>query len=117
MPGRSRLHRRLRPGRLSKHPNGPLFRNVKRGAKDLSRNPFPQINPYAMVERRAASAGIQAQIGNHTLPTTGLTICLRCGGTLEGAKTMANHASARMTHHYDRREEEVTLDEIELMRI
>jgi hypothetical protein len=34
-------------------------------------------------------------------------------GTLERAAQMANHASTRTTQLYDRRAEEVTLDEVE----
>ena len=34
-------------------------------------------------------------------------------GTLETAARMANHASTRTTQLYDRREEELTLDEVE----
>ena len=35
------------------------------------------------------------------------------GGTLERAATMANHASTRTTQLYDRRPDDVTLDEVE----
>jgi hypothetical protein len=35
------------------------------------------------------------------------------GGTLEKAAAMANHASTRTTQLYDRRHDEVTLDEVE----
>jgi hypothetical protein len=38
---------------------------------------------------------------------------LKNGGTLEKAAQMANHASTRTTQLYDRRAEEVTLDEVE----
>ena len=38
---------------------------------------------------------------------------LKNGGTLERAAQMANHASTRTTQLYDRRVEEVTLDEVE----
>jgi hypothetical protein len=43
---------------------------------------------------------------------TGVT-AYKNGGTLEKAAKMANHASTRMTQFYDRRAEEVTLDEVE----
>jgi len=39
------------------------------------------------------------------------------GGTPEKAVTMANHASTRTTQLYDRRREELTLDEVERIRI
>jgi hypothetical protein len=40
-----------------------------------------------------------------------------CDGTLDKAKVMANHASTRTTQHYDRRHEEMTLDEGEKIGI
>jgi hypothetical protein len=41
------------------------------------------------------------------------TAYLKNGGTLEKAETMANHASTRTTQLYDRRRDEVSLDEVE----
>jgi hypothetical protein len=37
----------------------------------------------------------------------------KLGGSLENAALMANHASTRTTQLYDRRSDEVTLDEVE----
>jgi integrase/recombinase XerC len=42
-----------------------------------------------------------------------VTAYLNNGGTLEKAEQMANHASTRTTQLYDRRTEDVTLDEFE----
>jgi hypothetical protein len=42
-----------------------------------------------------------------------VTAYLKNGGTLENAALMANHASTRTTQLYDRRAEEVTLDEVQ----
>jgi integrase len=53
------------------------------------------------------------RVGNHTFRATGVTAYLKNGGTLERAAQMANHASTRTTQLYDRRAEEVTLDEVE----
>jgi integrase/recombinase XerC len=75
--------------------------------------PLPQANAYAMIRRRAAASGIETKIGNHTFRATGITTYLKNGGTLEKAAAMANHASTRTTQLYDRRAEEVTLDEVE----
>jgi hypothetical protein len=47
------------------------------------------------------------------LRATGVTAYLKNGGTLGKAAQMANHASTRTTQLYDRRAEEVTLDEVE----
>ena len=95
----------------------PLFRTIRRGTGQLSETPLPQANAYAMVRRRAVAAGIDTKIGNHTFRATGITAYLKSGGTLENAAVMANHASTRTTQLYDRRSGDVTLDEIERIRV
>jgi hypothetical protein len=52
-----------------------------------------QANAYAMVRRRAAAAGFGTKIG------------------------MANHASTRTTQLYDRRRDDMSLDEVEWIRV
>jgi len=42
---------------------------------------------------------------------------LKNGGTLEKAAQMANHASTRTTQLYDRRPEELSLDEVERIKV
>jgi integrase len=53
------------------------------------------------------------KIGNHCFRATGITAYLRNGGTLEKAAAMANHVSTRMTQLYDRRHDEINLNEVE----
>ena len=96
---------------------GPLFRTIARGTKRLSDTPLPQANAFAMVRRRAAAAEIGTAIGNHSFRATGITTYLKNGGTLETAATMANHSSTRTTQLYDRRPDDVTLDEVERVLI
>jgi site-specific recombinase XerD len=98
---------------LRADPKGPLFRTIGRGTGKLTRTPLPQANAHAMIRRRAAAAGIATKIGNHTFRATGITAYLKNGGTLEKAAAMANHASTRTTQLYDRRRDEMSLDEIE----
>jgi site-specific recombinase XerD len=98
-------------------PKGPLFRTVGRRTKQLTQTPLAQSEAYRMIERRAAAAGIDTQIGNHSFRATGITAYLKNGGTLEKAASMANHASTRTTQLYDRRSDEVTLDEVERVGI
>ncbi|SFT27051.1 tyrosine-type recombinase/integrase [Methylobacterium sp. yr668] len=97
--------------------DGPLFRTIRRGTAVLSRTALPSANAYAMVRRRAKAAGIATQIGNHTFRATGITAYLQNGGTLERAAAIANHSSTRTTQLYDRRADEVSLDEIERILI
>jgi integrase len=102
---------------LGDDPRGPLFRTIARGTGRLSESPLPQANAFQMVRRRARVAGIATAIGNHSFRATGITAYLRNGGTLEKAAAMANHASTRTTQLYDRRQDEVTLDEVERVLI
>jgi integrase len=98
---------------LAGDPKGPLFRTIRRGTGQLTQSPLPQANAHAMVRRRAAAAGIMTLLGNHSFRATGITAYLKNGGTLEKAASMANHASTRTTQLYDRRREEMSLDEVE----
>jgi site-specific recombinase XerD len=98
---------------LAADPKGPLFRTLGRKTKLLTRTPLPSVNAYAMIQRRAADAGIATKIGNHSFRATGITAYLKNGGTLEKAASMANHASTRTTQLYDRRADEVTLDDFQ----
>jgi integrase len=70
-----------------------------------------------MIRRRAGGAGIKTQVGNHTFRATGITAYLKNGGSLENAAAMANHASTRTTQLYDRRRDEMSLDEVERISI
>jgi integrase/recombinase XerD len=76
-----------------------------------------QQDAFRMIRRRAKSAGIETLIGNHTMRATGITVYLKHDGTLEHAQQMANHSSPRTTKLYDRRGDEITLDEYEKIRI
>jgi len=98
---------------LRDDPKGPLFRTIGRGTGKLTRTVLPQANAYAMIRRRATAARIETKLGNHSFRATGITAYLKNGGTLEKAAAMANHASTRTTQLYDRRHDEVSLDEVE----
>ena len=96
-------------------PEGPLFRSV--GHKTGRAEALWQQDAYRMIQRRAAAAGIATKIGNHTFRATGITAYLKNGGTLEHAQTIANHSSPRTTKLYDRRSDEISLDEVEKILI
>lgn len=70
-----------------------------------------------MIRRRARQAGIMTPIGCHTFRATGITAYLENEGTLDKAAQMANHASTRTTQLYDRRVEEISVDEVERILI
>ncbi|NEI96392.1 hypothetical protein [Rhizobium ruizarguesonis] len=54
---------------------------------------------------------------SHVPGGTGITAYLKNGGTLEKAANIANHSSTRTTQQYDRRDDDVNLDEIERILI
>ena len=107
------LHEYIDGAGLANEPKALLFQTYSRATGQLTGNPLPQANAYAMIQRRAKSGGITTRVGNHTFRATGVTAYLKNGGTLEKAAQMANHASTRTTQLYDRRAEEGTLDEVE----
>jgi site-specific recombinase XerD len=111
------LHAYIEGAGLADDAKGPLFRTIGRGTGKLTRTPLPQANAYAMIQRRAAVAGIATKVGNHSFRATGITAYLKNGGTLENAAAMANHASTRTTQLYDRRHDEISLDEVERIRV
>lgn len=98
-------------------PKAWLFRSTRARTGELTDNPLSQADVYRMIRRRALAAGIRSQIGNHTFRATGITEYLRNGGKLEIAQRMANHESARTTGLYDRRDDQVSLDEVERILI
>ncbi|WP_232629602.1 tyrosine-type recombinase/integrase [Methylobacterium sp. Leaf118] len=111
------LHAYLDGAGIASDGDGPLFRTVGRGTRMLTRSALPSANAYAMIQRRAKAAGIETKVGNHTFRATGITAYLKNGGTLERAAVIANHASTRTTQLYDRRSNDVNLDEIERISI
>jgi integrase len=70
-----------------------------------------------MVKRRAKAVGILSAVCCHSFRATGITNYLTNGGTLEKAQQMANHESARTTKLYDRRNDAISLDEVERITI
>lgn len=95
----------------------PLFRTMARGMGALTQRPMVQGDVWSMVQRRAKAAGIRTHICNHTFRATGITAYLKNGGTIETAAAMAAHESTRTTQLYDRRVEDITLDEVERVQL
>jgi len=102
---------------LGADPKAWLFRTAVGRTGQLSERPMSQADVYRMIRRRAEEAGIRTKIGCHTFRATGITEYLRNGGKLEIAQQMANHESARTTGLYDRRNDQVSLDEVERILI
>ncbi len=99
-------------------PDGPLFRTAAGKTGKLTPNAMWQQDAYRMIQRRVEAAGsIKTRIGNHTFRATGITAYLKNKGTLETAQHIANHESPRTTKLYDRRQDEISLDEVEKISI
>jgi site-specific recombinase XerC len=93
----------------------PLFQSIRHGK--ATGNKLAQADVYRMIRRRALAAGLGVDVCCHTWRATGITAYLLNGGALETAQAIANHESPRTTKLYDRTGDEITLDEVERIRI
>ncbi len=107
----------IRAAGIAEDRKGPLFRTVRGRSGELTSNYLLQPDVWRMIRRRALAAGIKTEIGCHTFRATGITAYLKNGGRLEIAQQMAAHESARTTGLYDRRDDEISLDEVERIGI
>jgi len=96
---------------------GYLFGTAVGRTGRLSERAMAQADAYRMIRRRVEEAGIRTRIGCHTFRATGITEYLRNGGKLEIAPQMADYESARTAGLYDRRNDRVSLDEVERILI
>jgi site-specific recombinase XerD len=121
MPAHHNLDRYLEDFRKASgaaaRPKAYLFRTVRGRSGRLTDEPMAQPDAYRMVRRRALACGIHTRIGNHSFRATGITEYLRNGGKLEIAQRMAAHESSRTTGLYDRRDDDISLDEVERILI
>ena len=98
---------------IAEDKKGPLFRSARGRTGVLTERPLQRRNALDLIRRRLKDAGIDTVAGNHSFRASGITVYLKNDGKLEHAQYMAGHASARTTKLYDRREDEVSLDEVE----
>lgn len=111
------LHEYIERAGIKGSPQTPLFRSANWQTGRLTDSPLHRINAWQMVQRRAKSAGLATHISNHTFRATGITVYLSNGGSVEKAQQMANHSDPRTTKLYDRRRDEVSLEEVERILI
>lgn len=93
-----------------------LFRSATK-QRTLTDQPMTRNDALRMVKRRAEDARLPATTCCHTFRATGITAYLDNGGTIENAQAIANHSSPRTTKLYDRTCDDITLDEVERIRI
>jgi integrase len=73
-----------------------------------------------VIMRDIGGRGVAAtwvKISRHTFRASGITAYLQAGGTLENAQAIAAHESPQTTRLYDRTADEITLDEVERIKI
>jgi integrase len=95
----------------------PLFRSAAGRTDTLTDLGMHRIDAYQMIRRRTTAAGFKRRLGCHMCRATGITAYLLGGGSLENAQAMAAHESPRTTKLYDRRGDNITLDEVERIGI
>lgn len=96
---------------------GPLFRAAIGKTGRLSERTVGRTDAWYMVQRRARDAGLETEIGCHTFRATGITAYLANGGKLEIAQRMAGHSNAKTTGLYDRRNDDISISEVERVGI
>ena len=95
----------------------PLFRAAIGRTGQLSNRPLSRTDVWYMIQRRASGATLETAIGCHTFRATGITDYLTNGGKLEVAQRMAGHSNAKTTGLYDRRNDDISVSEVERVGI
>ena len=95
----------------------PLFQSVNSAGTEVTGRALNRYNAWAAIRKRAKAAGFLTPVGCHTWRATGITIYLENDGRLEHAQQMAGHESPRTTKLYDRTKDEITLSEVERIRL
>ncbi len=94
-----------------------LFRAAIGRTKKLGAGAMSRVDVWYMVRRRAVDASIETAIGCHTFRATGITDYLTNGGRIEVAQRMAGHSNAKTTGLYDRRNDDISVGEVERIGI
>ena len=95
----------------------PLWRSLTR-ARELGERRMSRVDVFRMVKRRVKAAEFGEAAANcHTFRASGITAYLLNGGTLERAQAIAGHESPRTTQLYDRTADDITVEDIERIRV
>jgi integrase len=101
---------------ISRDRKGPLFRNMGKGDR-LGERAISRFDVLHMIKRRAEATGLPYRTCCHTFRATGITTYLQNGGTLEHARTIANHESPGRPNSTIAPREELTFEEVERIKI
>jgi integrase/recombinase XerD len=96
---------------------GPLFRSAIGKTAQLADRPMLRGDVWSMARRRASDAEIETAIGCHTFRATGIADYLTNGGRIEVAQRIAGHSNAKTTGPYDRRNDDISVGEVERIGI
>jgi integrase/recombinase XerD len=107
----------LKAAGLPSDSKSPLFRTLPGRRHRMTGHRLNRREALKVIKRRAKASGLPSRIGNHTFRATGITTYLLNGGTLENAQAIAGHESPRTTKLYDRTRDEITLEEVERIRL
>ena len=107
----------IQKGGIGDQKDSPLFRSTRGRSQKLTEKQLSRKDAWAMVKRRALTAGVNPNACNHSFRASGITNFLNNGGSRDNAQRIAAHEDVRTTALYDRREDEVSLDEIERIRL
>jgi len=94
-----------------------LFQSVNSLGTAVTGRVLNRYNAWAAIRKRAKAAGFLTPVGCHTWRATGITIYLENDGRIEHAQQMAGHESPRTTKPHDRTKDEITLSEVERIRL
>ena len=94
----------------------PLWRSLTR-TRELGERRMSRVDVFRMVKRRVKAAELGEAANCHTFRASGITAYLLNGGTLERAQAIAGHESPRTTQLYDRTADDITVEDIERIRV
>ena len=94
----------------------PLWRSLTR-TRELGERRMSRVDVFRMVKRRVKAAELGEAANCHTFRASGITAYLLNGGTLERAQAIAGHESPRTTQLYDRTADDITVEDIERIKV
>jgi integrase/recombinase XerD len=103
--------------RISDEKESPLWRTTVGRSRKLTERRLQRVEAWNMIKRRARNALINEAACNHSFRAAGITNFLENGGSRDNAQRIAAHADVRTTALYDRRGDQISLDEIERIRL
>ena len=101
---------------ISAERGSPLWRSLTR-TRELGERRMSRVDVFRMVKRRVKTAELGVAANCHTFRASGITAYLLNGGTLERAQAIAGHESPRTTQLYDRTADDITVEDIERIKV